>query len=47
MREIVDELRERGPDRGGGRSGRAPTPPAGCVLAFENTNAVARYAANQ
>ena len=28
-------------------SARAPTPPAGRVLAFENTNAVARYAANQ
>ena len=43
MREIVDELRDDGPDRGGGAAGarlRGRTP----VLAFENTGAVARYA---
>ena len=46
MREIVDELRDGRPDRGGGQRARAYA--AGrLVLAFENTNAVARYAANQ
>ena len=42
MREIVAELRDDGPDRGGGRA--RPAYAAGRrVLAFENTNAVARY----
>jgi predicted Zn-dependent peptidase len=46
MREIVDELRERGPSEGEVTRARAYA--AGrLVLAFENTGAVARYAANQ
>ena len=47
MREIVDELRARRPDRGGGFQ-RARAYAAGrLVLAFENTGAVARYAAGR
>jgi predicted Zn-dependent peptidase len=46
MREIVDELREDGPTEEEVHRARAFT--AGrLVLSFENTNAVARYAANQ
>jgi predicted Zn-dependent peptidase len=46
MREIVDELREQGPTEE--EVARARAYAAGrLVLAFENTNAVARYAANQ
>jgi predicted Zn-dependent peptidase len=46
MREIVDELREEGPTEAEVTRARAYA--AGrLVLAFENTNAVARYAANQ
>jgi predicted Zn-dependent peptidase len=46
MREIVDELRTDGPTREEVERARAYA--AGrLVLAFENTNAVARYAANQ
>jgi predicted Zn-dependent peptidase len=46
MREIVDELRTAGPT--GEEVERARAYAAGrLVLAFENTNAVARYAANQ
>jgi predicted Zn-dependent peptidase len=46
MREIVDELREQGPTEEEVERARAYA--AGrTVLAFENTNAVARYAANQ
>ncbi|MGA2319252.1 MAG: pitrilysin family protein [Solirubrobacteraceae bacterium] len=46
MREIVDELREQGPRKEEVERARAYA--AGRrVLAFENTNAVARYAANQ
>ena len=46
MREIVDELRENGPRQEEFERARAYA--AGRrVLAFENTNAVARYAANQ
>jgi predicted Zn-dependent peptidase len=46
MREIVDELREQGPTRQEVERARAYA--AGRrVLAFENTGAVARYAANQ
>src|SRR6202011_6112319 len=46
MREIVDELREQGPTPEEVERARAYA--AGRrVLAFENTNAVARYAANQ
>jgi predicted Zn-dependent peptidase len=46
MREIVDELREQGPTEEEVERARAYG--AGRrVLAFENTNAVARYAANQ
>ncbi len=46
MREIVDELRTEGPRPG--EVDRARAYAAGRrVLAFENTNAVARYAANQ
>jgi predicted Zn-dependent peptidase len=46
MREIVTELREEGPTEGEVERARAYG--AGRrVLAFENTNAVARYAANQ
>jgi len=46
MREIVDELREQGPTEEEVQRARAYA--AGRrVLAFENTNAVARYAANQ
>jgi predicted Zn-dependent peptidase len=46
MREIVDELREEGPTEEEVQRARAYA--AGRrVLAFENTNAVARYAANQ
>jgi predicted Zn-dependent peptidase len=46
MREIVDELRADGPTEEEVQRARAYT--AGrMVLAFENTNAVARYAANQ
>jgi predicted Zn-dependent peptidase len=46
MREIVDELREQGPNED--EVVRARAYAAGRrVLAFENTNAVARYAANQ
>jgi predicted Zn-dependent peptidase len=46
MREIVDDLRENGPDEGEFERARAY---AGGrrVLAFENSNAVARYAASQ
>ena len=36
-----------GPDRGGGRSGRAPTPPGAWCSRSRTPNAVARYAANQ
>jgi predicted Zn-dependent peptidase len=46
MREIVDELRDDGPRKEEVQRARAYA--AGRrVLAFENTNAVARYAANQ
>jgi predicted Zn-dependent peptidase len=46
MREIVDELREEGPTQEEVERARAYA--AGRrVLAFENTNAVARYGANQ
>jgi predicted Zn-dependent peptidase len=46
MREIVTELRDEGPTEGEVERARAYA--AGRrVLAFENTNAVARYAANQ
>ncbi len=46
MREIVDELRDQGPTEEEVQRARAYA--AGrLVLAFENTNAVARYAANQ
>jgi predicted Zn-dependent peptidase len=46
MREIVDELRDEGPTEE--EVARARAYAAGRrVLAFENTNAVARYAANQ
>ncbi len=46
MREIVDELRAQGPTEE--EVARARAYAAGrLVLAFENTNAVARYAANQ
>jgi predicted Zn-dependent peptidase len=46
MREIVDELRAEGPTEEEVQRARAYA--AGrMVLAFENTNAVARYAANQ
>ena len=46
MREIVDELRDEGPTQEEVHRARAYA--AGRrVLAFENTNAVARYAANQ
>jgi predicted Zn-dependent peptidase len=46
MREIVDELRDDGPTEEEVQRARAYA--AGrMVLAFENTNAVARYAANQ
>jgi predicted Zn-dependent peptidase len=46
MREIVDELRDHGPTEEEVQRARAYA--AGrLVLAFENTNAVARYAANQ
>src|ERR1700736_5704605 len=46
MREIVDELREQGPTEEEVERARAYA--AGrLVLAFENTNAVARYGANQ
>jgi predicted Zn-dependent peptidase len=46
MREIVDELRDAGPTEEEVQRARAYA--AGrMVLAFENTNAVARYAANQ
>ncbi len=46
MREIVDELRDDGPTEEEVQRARAYA--AGrLVLAFENTNAVARYAANQ
>jgi predicted Zn-dependent peptidase len=46
MREIVDELRDRGPTRE--EVDRARAYAAGrLVLAFESTNAVARYAASQ
>jgi predicted Zn-dependent peptidase len=46
MREIVDELRDDGPTEEEVHRARAFT--AGrLVLSFENTNAVARYAANQ
>ena len=46
MREIVDELRDQGPTEEEVQRARAYA--AGRrVLAFENTNAVARYAANQ
>ncbi len=46
MREIVGELREQGPTEEEVQRARAYA--AGrLVLAFENTNAVARYAANQ
>jgi predicted Zn-dependent peptidase len=46
MREIVDELREQGPTEEEVQRARAYA--AGrLVLAFENTNAVARYAASQ
>ncbi len=46
MREIVDELRDDGPTEEEVARARAFT--AGrLVLSFENTNAVARYAANQ
>jgi len=46
MREIVDDLRRHGPDEQEVQRARAYA--AGrLVLAFENTNAVARYGANQ
>ncbi|HEY2571036.1 MAG TPA: pitrilysin family protein [Solirubrobacteraceae bacterium] len=46
MREIVDELRDHGPTEEEVQRARAYA--AGrLVLSFENTNAVARYAANQ
>jgi predicted Zn-dependent peptidase len=46
MREIVDDLRENGPNAGEVERARAYA--AGRrVLAFENTNAVARFAATQ
>jgi predicted Zn-dependent peptidase len=46
MREIVDELRDDGPTEEEVQRARAYA--AGrVVLAFENTNAVARFAANQ
>jgi predicted Zn-dependent peptidase len=46
MREIVDQLREEGPTEEEVERARAYA--AGrAVLAFENTNAVARYAARQ
>jgi len=46
MREIVDELRDQGPTEEEVKRARAYT--AGrLVLSFENTNAVARFAANQ
>ncbi len=46
MREIVDELRDEGPTEEEVQRARAYA--AGrLVLSFENTNAVARYAANQ
>ena len=46
MREIVDELRDEGPTEEEVHRARAYA--AGrLVLAFENTNAVARHAANQ
>jgi predicted Zn-dependent peptidase len=46
MREIVDELRDEGPTEEEVQRARAYT--AGrLVLGFENTNAVARFAANQ
>jgi predicted Zn-dependent peptidase len=46
MREIVEELREEGPTEE--EVARARAYAAGrLVLAFENTGAVARYAANQ
>ena len=46
MREIVDDLRRQGPEEQEVQRARAYA--AGrLVLAFENTNAVARYAANQ
>ena len=46
MREIVEELREQGPTEEEVQRARAYA--AGrTVLAFENTNAVARYGANQ
>jgi predicted Zn-dependent peptidase len=46
MREIVDDLRENGPESGEVERARAYA--AGRrVLAFENTNAVARHAANE
>jgi predicted Zn-dependent peptidase len=46
MREIVDELRDQGPTQEEVQRARAYA--AGrLVLAFENTNAVARYAANR
>ncbi len=46
MREIVDELRDDGPTEEEVQRARAYA--AGrLVLSFENTNAVARYAANQ
>jgi predicted Zn-dependent peptidase len=46
MREIVDELRDNGPTEE--EVARARAYAAGrLVLSFENTNAVARYAANQ
>ena len=47
MREIVAELRDRRARPRRRSSAPARTPPARRVLAFENTNAVARYAANQ
>jgi predicted Zn-dependent peptidase len=46
MREIVDELRDEGPRKEEVQRARAYS--AGrLVLAFENTNAVARYGAGQ
>src|SRR6185503_19606778 len=46
MREIVDDLRDNGPQEGEVERARAYA--AGRrVLAFENTNAVARHAASQ
>ena len=47
MREIVAELRDRRPDRGGGRARPRLRRRRAASLAFENTNAVARYAAQQ